>query len=119
VHNADDFAKVFRRRVLLRIDSKFFIRLGGNVLARKVLLLAPDRQQKPSALFRVLGRRVRLDRIQDVLAHGQLLAIRDTAGKPPNGSELPSPNRGMQPRPSVASHSSSSGLSVGTPSFVT
>ena len=53
MNNADHLAQVFRCCVVFWIETKLFIRLAGNVPAREVLLLAPDGQQQPAALFRV------------------------------------------------------------------
>lgn len=65
MHHADHFADVLSCGVLLGVDSKLFVRLGRDVDAGEVLLLTSDRQQQPTALFRVF--------VLHIVAEGLLL----------------------------------------------
>src|SRR5471030_2447037 len=97
MNHTDYFADILGHSIFLRVDSELFIWLAGDVPARVILLLAANAQQQPAALFRVLGCRMSLYRAQNVFVHGQLRAIKLTAGKPPKLSSLPAPNRHSQP----------------------
>lgn len=86
VHDGHHLAQVFRRSVVLRVQAELFPRLAGRISATDVLLPPAGANHQAAGLARVLLGRMRLNGAQDLLTHGQLRAIRDTAGKPPKGN---------------------------------
>ena len=112
VHHGDDLALVLCLCIRLRRDAELLTGVGSGVFAGNVPLAPAGTEDQAAALARILCRGVLLHGRQDVLEHDQLLAMIETAGKPPKGNWLPAPKRDSHDRYRPA-HWSFDGSSVG------